>query len=161
MSSWQITGADGETILGNTHLPAGEAVGTVLLAHGFKGYKDYGMFPVVADAFADAGLITHRFSQECLAHDGLRVPRMKLKSFVECRLGLIPFRCSRERRAIVLPQRSCSAESLFLHPRFQELLREGHLLISRHTRCFLREEHYVPGRVIDRANSSRWQNRIR
>lgn len=42
-------------------------------------------------------------------------------------------------------------------PRFEELLAEGHLLISKHTRRHLREEHYFPGPVIDRANRSRWQ----
>jgi trimethylamine--corrinoid protein Co-methyltransferase len=42
-------------------------------------------------------------------------------------------------------------------PRFEEMLRDGHLLISKHTRKYLREEHYLPGRVIDRAQRSRWQ----
>jgi trimethylamine--corrinoid protein Co-methyltransferase len=42
-------------------------------------------------------------------------------------------------------------------PRFEELLAEQHLLISKHTRRYLKEEHYFPGRVIDRANRSRWQ----
>ncbi|MCD6161023.1 MAG: trimethylamine methyltransferase family protein [candidate division Zixibacteria bacterium] len=42
-------------------------------------------------------------------------------------------------------------------PRFEELLKEGHLLISDHTRRYLKEEIYFPGQVIDRANSSRWQ----
>jgi trimethylamine--corrinoid protein Co-methyltransferase len=42
-------------------------------------------------------------------------------------------------------------------PRFEELLREQHLLISDHTRRFLKEEVYFPGRVVDRANRSRWQ----
>ena len=41
-------------------------------------------------------------------------------------------------------------------PRFEEMLRDGHLLISKHTRKYLREEHYMPGRVIDRAQRSRW-----
>jgi trimethylamine--corrinoid protein Co-methyltransferase len=41
-------------------------------------------------------------------------------------------------------------------PRFAELLAEGHLLISAHTRRYLREEHFFPGPVIDRANRSRW-----
>ena len=41
-------------------------------------------------------------------------------------------------------------------PHFEELLREGHLLISKHTRRHLREEHYIPGPVLDRANRSRW-----
>ena len=41
-------------------------------------------------------------------------------------------------------------------PRFEELLKEGHLLISDHTRKYVREEIYFPGPVIDRANRSRW-----
>ncbi len=41
-------------------------------------------------------------------------------------------------------------------PLFQELLRDGHLLISRHTRRHLRDEHFFPGPVIDRANRPRW-----
>lgn len=41
-------------------------------------------------------------------------------------------------------------------PRFEELLREQHLLISDHTRRFLKDEVYFPGPVIDRANRSRW-----
>ncbi len=42
-------------------------------------------------------------------------------------------------------------------PHFEELLKENHLLISDHTRKYLKEEHYFPGKVIDRANLSRWQ----
>lgn len=42
-------------------------------------------------------------------------------------------------------------------PIFQELLTEKHLLISQHTRRYLKEEHYFPGNVIDRANLSRWK----
>jgi trimethylamine--corrinoid protein Co-methyltransferase len=41
-------------------------------------------------------------------------------------------------------------------PRFKELLKEKHLLISEHTLRYLREEHYFPGTVIDRANRARW-----
>lgn len=40
--------------------------------------------------------------------------------------------------------------------RFKELIQEEHLLISDHTRKYLREEHYFPGPVIDRANRARW-----
>lgn len=42
-------------------------------------------------------------------------------------------------------------------PRFEELLQDQHLLISKHTRRYLKEEHYFPGPAIDRANRSRWQ----
>jgi len=42
-------------------------------------------------------------------------------------------------------------------PRLEELLQEKHLLISDHTRKFLRQEITFPGPVIARANLSRWQ----
>ncbi len=42
-------------------------------------------------------------------------------------------------------------------PLFEELLRDGHLLIAKHTRRHLKAEHYFPGPVIDRANLSRWR----
>ena len=42
-------------------------------------------------------------------------------------------------------------------PRFEELLKEQHLLISEHTQKYLKEEFYLPGAVIDRANRTRWQ----
>jgi trimethylamine--corrinoid protein Co-methyltransferase len=41
-------------------------------------------------------------------------------------------------------------------PRFQELLREKHLIISNHTLKHLKEEITFPGPVIDRANRARW-----
>ena len=42
-------------------------------------------------------------------------------------------------------------------PRFEELLKEQHLLISDHTLKYLNEEIFFPGPVLDRANRSRWQ----
>ncbi len=42
-------------------------------------------------------------------------------------------------------------------PVFQELLKERHLLISKHTRKYLKEEHFFPGPSIIRANRSRWK----
>jgi len=42
-------------------------------------------------------------------------------------------------------------------PLFEELLADKHLLIARHTRRHLMQEHFFPGPVIDRMNRSRWQ----
>jgi len=42
-------------------------------------------------------------------------------------------------------------------PLFEELLADKHLLIAKHTRKHLRDEHHFPGPVIDRANLSRWR----
>jgi trimethylamine--corrinoid protein Co-methyltransferase len=42
-------------------------------------------------------------------------------------------------------------------PLFQELLKEKHLLISDHTLKYIREEHHFSGKIIDRANLSRWK----
>jgi len=41
-------------------------------------------------------------------------------------------------------------------PLFEELLREKHLLIAKHTRRHLRNEMTLPGPAIDRANRGRW-----
>jgi len=58
---WEIESADANPILGDAHVPE-SPVGVVLVIHGFLGYKDYGMFPWLARAFAAAGFITHRFN---------------------------------------------------------------------------------------------------
>jgi len=42
-------------------------------------------------------------------------------------------------------------------PRFEELMKEKHLLISEHTMKYINEEIHFPGASIDRANRSRWQ----
>jgi len=47
-------------------------------------------------------------------------------------------------------------EDFPLLPLMEELLQEDHLLISSHTRKFLRQEHFFPGPSIDRANRERW-----
>lgn len=43
-------------------------------------------------------------------------------------------------------------------PLFEELMKEKHLLISKHTRQFLKQEIHYPGTTIDRANRSRWES---
>ncbi len=71
VNDWSISGSDDQPILGNTHMPDGgpeAAVGLLLICHGFKGYKDYGFFPHLAQAACDAGLIAHRFN---FSHSGM------------------------------------------------------------------------------------------
>lgn len=68
VTSWTIAGSDGEPIIGNCHLPQNKPMGVVLIAHGFKGYKDYGMFPRIARSMAEAGFIAHRFN---FSHSGM------------------------------------------------------------------------------------------
>lgn len=67
-TDWTIEGAEGESIFGNTHRPDGTPAGVVIIGHGFKGYKDYGMFPRIAEAMAERGLIAHRFN---FSHSGM------------------------------------------------------------------------------------------
>ncbi len=43
-----------------------------------------------------------------------------------------------------------------IRPRIEELLKEGHLLISDHSLQNLAAEHHFPRMVIERANQSRW-----
>ena len=40
----------------------------MLIAHGFKGYKDYGMFPRLARVAAETGFVAHRFN---FSHSGM------------------------------------------------------------------------------------------
>ncbi len=68
VAEWSIPGSNDEPILGDCHLPAGLPRGVVLVAHGFKGYKDYGMFPRIAQTLAGAGFIAHRFN---FSHSGM------------------------------------------------------------------------------------------
>ncbi|MFC1558532.1 trimethylamine methyltransferase family protein [candidate division KSB1 bacterium] len=44
--------------------------------------------------------------------------------------------------------------------RFEELIKEGHLIISEHTTRYLKEEHYYPGPVIDRSNRIRFEKEV-
>ncbi len=69
-TSWTIKGSAGKPIIGDCHRPPPgvEAGGVILIAHGFKGYKDYGMFPRLARQFAAAGFIAHRFN---FSHSGM------------------------------------------------------------------------------------------
>ena len=41
-------------------------------------------------------------------------------------------------------------------PRMEELLRDGHLLISDHSRKHLRDVHFMPDRIVDRIPRPRW-----
>ncbi|MDG2055606.1 MAG: alpha/beta fold hydrolase [Phycisphaerales bacterium] len=68
-TQWTLPGADSELIHGDCHVPVGDPRGVIVLVHGFKGYKDYGMFPVIAHHLCNAGFIVHRLN---LSHSGMR-----------------------------------------------------------------------------------------
>lgn len=68
ITDWSLPGFDNQPILGNTHMPATDPVGVLIISHGFKGYKDYGFFPSLAAAAAAAGLIAHRCN---FSHSGM------------------------------------------------------------------------------------------
>lgn len=67
-AQWTLPGAKGELIHGETHSPDGDATAAVVLVHGFKGYKDYGMLVHIAGSLADVGCVVHRVS---LSHSGM------------------------------------------------------------------------------------------
>lgn len=65
---WSIPGVRGEPIRGESHLPPDAPRGSIIIAHGFKGYMDYGMLPLIAQACAEARVIAHRFN---FSHSGI------------------------------------------------------------------------------------------
>jgi len=69
-TDWIIPGSGGERILGTAHAcAAGEPRACVLVAHGFKGYKDYGFIPVLtATLAATLPVVAHRFN---FSHSGM------------------------------------------------------------------------------------------
>lgn len=69
-TGWQVPGSGGKPIYGNTHRSRGgkDAFGSVVCCHGFKGYKDYGFFPTLCDAFAANHLTAYRFN---FSHSGV------------------------------------------------------------------------------------------
>lgn len=75
---WSIPGAADEPIFGTSYLPSSEGGvrGSVLLCHGFMGYKDYGFFPYLARRLASAGFVAHGFN---FSHSGVTPSHTKFK----------------------------------------------------------------------------------
>jgi len=63
---FEVAGSDGRPVRAVAHGPADAP--TVLVAHGFKGFKDWGLFPWLCDELADAGLRAVRFD---FSHNGV------------------------------------------------------------------------------------------
>lgn len=58
-----VENRDGLPIRADLHLPPGDGPHPlVLVAHGFKGFKDWGFFPWVADRLAEEGIAACRFN---------------------------------------------------------------------------------------------------
>ncbi|MGE3801066.1 MAG: alpha/beta hydrolase family protein [Candidatus Kapaibacterium sp.] len=66
---FSFTATDGEVIYGDVRLPAeGFSLPVLIIAHGFKGFKDWGFFPHVADQFASKGWYVVQFN---FTHNGV------------------------------------------------------------------------------------------
>jgi len=81
--------------------------------------------------------------------------------------GMLDFESCQSLEKLVLDNEICGMalrlvrgiepkEDLPTVPLLEELLKDKHLLISRHTRRHLKTEHFMPGRTIDRASRQRW-----
>lgn len=68
MVDWSIPGSSGRPVIGTTHLPSESGDMHILLAHGFKGYKDYGFIPWLSEHLAGVGHVVHRFN---FSHGGM------------------------------------------------------------------------------------------
>lgn len=68
MKNLIIDGKHGRPVLLDVLYPANDGVkGIIILCHGFKGFKDWGPFNIVAKKFADAGFIFIKFN---FSHNG-------------------------------------------------------------------------------------------
>ncbi len=68
-SSASLPGAEGLPVTFDLHLPEGKGpFPVVLIQHGFKGFKDWGFFPWLADRVAASGLAAIRFNT---SHNGV------------------------------------------------------------------------------------------
>lgn len=65
---FRIPGHGGEGILGDLRLADGPARGLVVLLHGFKGFKDWGFFPFLADSIVARGFAVVGFNA---SHGGM------------------------------------------------------------------------------------------
>jgi dienelactone hydrolase len=70
-TTFQLTGADGGPLRGDVRGAAGARC-AVVICHGFKGFKDWGFFPVVATRLARAGFaaVSFNFSGSGVGPDG-------------------------------------------------------------------------------------------
>ncbi|MHC4976643.1 MAG: alpha/beta hydrolase [Planctomycetota bacterium] len=68
-TDWQIEGSDGKPIRATTDPCDGDAQLSLVFAHGFKGYKEYGFMPVMAREIASRLPVNvHRFT---MSHSGM------------------------------------------------------------------------------------------
>lgn len=62
-TEFELPSSSGQPIRGNVHLPELITNAPVLVfCHGFKGFKDWGIFPTLMDEFAAAGWVAIRFN---------------------------------------------------------------------------------------------------
>ena len=82
--------------------------------------------------------------------------------------GMLDFENCQSLEKLVLDHEVCAMAARLLRgiephedfpsrPLFEEMLRDGHLLIAKHTRRHLRHEIVFPGPVVDRASLARWR----
>jgi len=66
---WELSGAEGQPILGVTDRCEGDARACVVLLHGHKGFSNYGCYPVLADRLRRAlPVCVHRYNA---SHSGM------------------------------------------------------------------------------------------
>jgi dienelactone hydrolase len=62
LTRFQLRGADGGPLRGDVRRADGGPRPAVVICHGFKGFKDWGFFPHLADRLARAGLVAVSFN---------------------------------------------------------------------------------------------------
>jgi uncharacterized protein len=72
LTRFELDGADGGRLRGDVRRAGADAHPAVVICHGFKGFKDWGFFPPLANRLARAGLTTvsFNFSSSGVGPDG-------------------------------------------------------------------------------------------
>lgn len=74
-----LTASDGEMLYGDVRRPHGNgSFPAIVVAHGFKGFKDWGFFPYVAESFARRGyyVVNFNFSHNGIEGNGTEFTRL-------------------------------------------------------------------------------------
>lgn len=114
---FQLHVAPNRIIRGDLFASRGKSRGTLIICHGFKGFKDWGMFPYVATQLAvSLNVMTFNFSYNGVGEELTAFTELEkfAKNTFSRELEDLAFLVEKIRAGDVLPEHDIAAEPLFL-----------------------------------------------